>query len=225
MTQDTDVLERREVEAMLGAINTRYATGARNHALLSFMLATGLRVSEALAVEWADIAEETWEHQGRRVKLHVLHVRAETTKGRRPRAPIPLNEATVLSLERWRRHRSRLRIGKGPLFCTLTRGAATGFGERALKAGRPLSRQYVWAMLRRVAERAGIVRRVHPHMTRHTCGTRLYEQGHDLKLAQERLGHSSLRHTERYAHVHPWQQAVAEGLVDATEGDEGGLAR
>jgi len=220
----TEVLELSEVQAMLGAINTRYPTGARNHALLSFMLATGLRCNEALQVVWEDLLEESWRG-GRR---WVLHVRRETTKGGRVRQPTPLTEAAMRSLERWRRERARLRIRGGPLFCTLSRGQATGYGEGGkLKAGRPLSSAYVRAMVKRVAKDAGIVRRVHPHMLRHTALTALWDQTHNLRLVQDVAGHSSSRHTERYTHVHPEEVAEAMDAIAAwweggeAEGEEG----
>ncbi|WP_049856892.1 tyrosine-type recombinase/integrase [Trabulsiella odontotermitis] len=64
--------------------------------------------------------------------------------------------------------------------------------------GKRLSRQYLYKLLRRYGELAGLPLRVHPHMLRHACGYALAEQGLDTRLIQDYLGHRNIRHTVHY---------------------------
>jgi integrase/recombinase XerC len=69
-------------------------------------------------------------------------------------------------------------------------------------------------MVAKLAERAGIQRRVHPHMLRHTALTNLYDRTQDLRMVQEVAGHTTSRMTERYTHVHPLAVAEAMGAIE-----------
>ena len=64
--------------------------------------------------------------------------------------------------------------------------------------GDPINARYVRAMLRRMAERAGIEKRVHPHGLRHTHAFELANEGTPLHVIQHQLGHGSLATTDRY---------------------------
>ncbi len=86
--------------------------------------------------------------------------------------------------------------------------------------GRPLDPTYVRHALRRMAGRAGIERRVHPHMLRHTHAAELAREGVPMNVIQMQLGHSSLATTSRYlAHVHP--QQVVEAMQARPPWDKG----
>lgn len=67
--------------------------------------------------------------------------------------------------------------------------------------GHPMTTQRLRILLRRVANRAGIKRRVTPHMLRHTAATQLLEAGVDIRFVQRLLGHASIATTQIYAHV------------------------
>jgi len=224
MIGETEVLEQQEVEAMLNQICTRTPTGVRNYALLELMVQTGVRCGEALAIKPQDIREESWPTDGAPAKVRVLRLPREHTKGKRPRQGIPLSPATRTAVDRWRDSRTTMGIGSGPLFCTVTsglkvhgtptpRGFARGRTRTRVRPGEPLSPRYVRQLVSRLALKAGIGRRVHPHMLRHTALTNLYDRTRDLRLVQQVAGHASTRMTERYTHVHPTALAEAMGAI------------
>jgi integrase len=221
--QETDVLEAEELEALLAQVNTRCPTGARNYALLQLMAQAGLRCGEALAVRADWMRWERWQRNGDGGRVFVLRVPRDATKGKRPRAGIPLTAATRTAIEHWREKRAALGIRNGPLFCTISRGRRrAGFAKRArLSPGRSLNGRYVRELVARLARKAGIGRRVHPHMLRHTALTALYDERRDLRMVQEIAGHTTSRMTERYTHVHPVELADAMGALERDSAREG----
>ena len=113
---------------------------------------------------------------------------------------------TVGFLLRWVEKRQQLGInGRARLFCTLQ--------------GRPLYPSYVRTMLARVADRARIEKRVHPHGLRHSMAFELMWEGTPVPIIQAALGHASLGTTQRYldhlAHGMSWRRCrSASGLSD-----------
>lgn len=69
------------------------------------------------------------------------------------------------------------------------------------RGGGHVSNQYLRALVAHLAKRAGIDRRVHPHMLRHTFATELYTRTRDILLVQRALGHANINTTEIYTHV------------------------
>jgi site-specific recombinase XerD len=223
MTQVTPTLEPAELDALLGGINRRVPSGARNYALLQLMAQTGIRCGEALNVEPGDIRQETWGSNGGEVRVWVLRLPRKATKGQQDRQGIPLAAATRAALEAWQEQRKALGIRGGKLFCTVSAGKRkAGFSvSEVLKPGEPLDSRYVRALVARLAKKAGIARRVHPHMLRHTALTALYDRTKDLRLVQQAAGHTTARMTERYTHVHDLALAEAMGAVEPTDAEAG----
>jgi len=78
----------------------------------------------------------------------------------------------------------------------------SSIGELFLSVrGKPLNREWIWAMVKEAARAAGIGKEIYPHMLRHSFASHLLANGADLRVIQEMLGHSDLRTTEIYTHV------------------------
>jgi integrase len=113
-------------------------------------------------------------------------------------APLPSDAADAVAL--WLASRKQLGLtGWSPLFCTLK--------------GEPLWDSYVRALCKRLAAKAGVERRVHPHGFRHGWALAQVESGTSLPVIQQLLGHSSLATTATYvSHIAP-AKAVAEATA------------
>lgn len=169
------VLSEREMGAILGAA-LRTPTPYRDRALVEVLYGAGLRVSElvGLTLERLDLRER------------LVRVRG---KGDRERI-VPIGRPARRALERYLRlERPRLAGG--------ARSPEVFLSAR----GRPLSRQAVFALIRRLAHRAGVVAAVSPHGLRHAFATHLVERGADLRVVQSLLGHRDISTTEVYTHV------------------------
>ena len=150
--------------------------GLRDRALLELLYATGLRASECLGLHLDD------------VNLTAGYVIC-TGKGRKQRlVPLGAEAATWLSryLTTGRPRDTRRRDG-GRLFVNPRGGA--------------LSRQALWIIVRRAARRAGLTRRVSPHVLRHSFASHLLEGGADLRAVQAMLGHADIATTQIYTHL------------------------
>lgn len=171
-----EVLTPAEIDGLLRACSGRAPTGIRNRALLAVCYRSGLRISEALALapKDVDVASGT---------LTVLH-----GKGDRRRT-VGMDASGFALLQRWLDRRAKLPgvNGRQPVFCTL--------------AGGSISTSYVRGLLPRLAERAGVEKRVHAHGLRHALASELAAEGVPLMLVQGQLGHSRLSTTERYVRV------------------------
>lgn len=172
-----ELLTTREVRGMLNH-GGRGKTALRNRALIVLMWRGGLRVAEAVAVEPRDVNWDTGQVRIRRGKGH----KARTVR---------LDPEALDVVVRWSEYRDRvimyfrwLRPDGPPLCCTLDGGK--------------VSPRYVQAMLRRLAKRAGIEKRVHPHALRHLCAVELSRERTPLHVIQAALGHAHATTTSHY---------------------------
>ena len=171
-----EVLSASEVVALIRACG-RGPSGVRNAAIIATLFGAGLRVSEALDLRPSD--------------LDTKHgtIRVRHGKGDRSRT-VALDSSAQAYLERWLTTRSHIGLnGRQPLFCTISKGE--GLGSR-------LDSSYMRRLLPRLAAKAGIERRVHPHALRHSLATALAYEGKPLPVITAQLGHSSTAVTDRY---------------------------
>ena len=167
-----ETLQRSEAQALLDQPSLHCPTGIRNRAMLELMYHAGLRLGEVVGLRPSDIRWEAGE-------LHLT-----LTKGGRHRV-VPLSEETIGYLRLWAEKRPA--GGSKRFFTTLQ--------------GKPVSPRYVQAMVAREGHNAGLERRVHPHILRHTFATELLSEGFDIRQVQELLGHANLHTTQIYTHV------------------------
>ena len=184
-----------EVSAIIGACSRRAPTGIRNRALLTLLYRSGLRVSEILAVRPSDV--DLAKHSIRLLDTKSGHAQ---TRGYHPSADD--------ALARWLDTRKAIGIKNGRLFCTLEGG--------------PVSDDYVRGLLKRLARKAGIEKRVHPHGLRHTFAVELEAAGTPVTTISKLLGHSSVAVTARYLdHLTNSQAVAALGSVELPPLDGG----
>jgi integrase/recombinase XerD len=169
---DADLPSRDQIQRLISVCSRRAPTGTRNAALIATAWRCGLRASEltALQVKDVDLAE------GRPT--------VQNGKDNKRRAA-GLDSGTAALLERWLVARRTLAIGRtAPLFCTLQ-------GER-------IDTSHLRHLFKRLARRAVIERRVHPHALHHCFAVDLIEDGADPHVGQRALGHASAATTSTY---------------------------
>jgi len=169
-------LSELQVTALLETPDDSQALGLRDRTMLELMYATGLRVSEIVALT----LDRLNSNQG------VVRV---VGKGGKERL-VPLGEEALHWLGRYM-HAAR------PVLLGQTQCARVFVTAR--KAG--MSRQAFWHIIRKYARAAGIPHDVSPHMLRHSFATHLLNHGADLRVVQLLLGHTDLSTTQIYTHI------------------------
>ncbi len=175
-----EVLSLEEVQALLDAPLETDLMAPRDRAMLELLYASGLRAAELTGLDTGDVTFETG------------YVRV-MGKGRKERV-VPFGERARQALEAYWPLRAELRRRclRGP-----DEGDAVFLNHRG---GRLTPRSLARALDRRIQGLA-ILRKVHPHVLRHSFATHLLDRGADLRSIQELLGHASLSTTQRYTHV------------------------
>lgn len=171
-----DVLDEKEVEAILVSPNTRLKQGLRDKAMLELMYATGMRVSELVNLRSTDL------------HMDMGFVRC-LGKGQKERI-IPVGSKAKEALEKYLLKARPKFIKKGEfasLFLT--------------RLGKPMSRQSFWMVIKHYVRDARIKKRVTPHTLRHSFATHLLQNGADLRIVQELLGHANISTTQIYTHI------------------------
>ena len=171
-----DVLSQLEMEQVLESPDSAHRLYWRDRAILEFLYATGVRVSEliGLRITSVDLEEGFAKVFG---------------KGSKERL-VPVGGPALRTLKRYLRD-LRPELDQG-----------SGEGRVFLNArGSPIRRKSVWAIVKSAAIRAGMDKAISPHTIRHTFATHLVEGGADLAAVQELLGHADISTTQIYTHL------------------------
>ncbi len=170
------MLSEKDVTNLLDLPLQRSAEDLRDATMVELMYATGLRVSELIALEVSHVNREVG---------YVL-----ATGKRDKQRVVPLGEkANQLLTDYFNQARPKL-LKKRSSQCLFP-----------TRRGQSFTRQGFWKMLKARAKRAGIAISISPHMLRHSFATHLLEHGADLRSVQMMLGHVSIATTQIYTHV------------------------
>lgn len=168
-----DVLSVDEVAAVIGTADTTTWMGLRDRALLEVLYGCGLRVSEAVGLKISNFY------------LEDSFIRV-VGKGNKERI-VPVGEMAVAAVMAYLESRPAEFSGVDDLFLN--------------RYGKALSRVSAFNAVKKMTLAAGISKSVSPHTFRHSFATHLIENGADLRVVQEMLGHESVATTEIYTHV------------------------
>lgn len=169
-------LSEAQVESLLAAPAVDTPLGLRNRAMLELLYATGLRVSELVALKLVELS----------LNEGLVRVVGKASKER----IVPLGAEARSWLERY------LKEGRPQLLAG--RVADAVFVTQRAQA---MSRQMFWILIKRCAMRAGISAPLSPHGLRHAFATHLLNHGADLRVVQLLLGHADISTTQIYTHV------------------------
>lgn len=170
-----EILTAKEVELFLEQPECVDAKGFRDHAMLELLYATGIRVSELIALDVGDL------------NLAAGFVRCSNGKKERI---IPLYHGAVRALQDYIK-------GIRPQLIADTEETALFVNMN----GERMSRQGFWKIIKHYQEKAGIQKDITPHTLRHSFAAHLLENGADLRAIQEMLGHADISSTQIYTHL------------------------
>lgn len=172
-----DVLTIDEVERVINSVDLSQNEGERNKAILEILYGCGLRVSELISLSISNL------HLNEGVIL-------VTGKGNKQRL-VPIGEKAAKQLRTYLTYtRPNINVSRN--------SSDTVFLNRR---GNSLTRQMIFYIVKLHVEKAGIKKNISPHSFRHSYATHLVQNGADLRVVQELLGHVSITTTEIYTHL------------------------
>ena len=171
-------LSVQEVDNLLDQPNLGTWDGYRDKTMLETLYATGMRVSELVSVPLQSVD----------LKMQYLIVMGKGSKERM----LPLGRTALKYLERY------INVVRPQLLHGKPEAAKELF---VTSWGGPMTRQRVNELIEEYAKQAGITKRVTPHMLRHSFATHLLNNGTDLRVVQELLGHADISTTQIYTHL------------------------
>ena len=176
-TKLPDTLSQDEIDALINAIDLSHLQGERNRTIFETIYSCGLRVSEAITLKNSDLFFEEGF-------IRVLG------KGNKERY-VPIHENAQRYITMYQKTiRSHILPQKGfedTLFLN--------------RRGKGLSRQMIFMILKDLALKIDLKKKISPHTLRHSFATHLLQNGADLRAIQQMLGHESITTTEVYVHV------------------------
>lgn len=172
-----DILTLEEIDALIGAIDTTKSEGQRNKAILETLYSCGLRVSELVSLRVSDL----YFDQG--------YIKVEGKAGKE--RLVPVSPRAIAEINKYfEGYRRTLRVtpaANNILFLN--------------RRGQKLSRVMIFTIIKNLAMKIDLDKKISPHTFRHSFATHLIEGGADLRAVQEMLGHESILTTEIYTHM------------------------
>jgi len=170
-----EVLSISEIDRIVNVIDLSRPEGHRNKAIIETLYGAGLRVSELVGLRITDIHSRDG---------YVV----VTGKGSKQRL-VPIGTKALREIELYMQERKRLPVIYDQNILFLNR------------RGRGLTRVMIFTIIKELASKAGIKKKISPHTFRHSFATHMVEAGADLRAVQEMLGHESILTTEIYTHI------------------------
>ncbi len=179
------VLSVQEVLSIIESVDRSTYEGERNKTIFEVLYSCGLRVSEVVNLKISDLFLEE----------RFIRVMGKGSKERL----VPLGDPAAEALTLYLSIRGRLPLKRGCEDVVFLN-----------RRGGKLSRQMIFLIVKNQAEIAGITKEVSPHTFRHSFATHLVENGADLRVVQQMLGHESILTTEIYTHVdsEKWREGI-----------------
>ena len=171
-----DVLSTEEIDRMIAQIDMSKSESHRNRAIIEMLYGSGLRVSELVNLQLSNIY------------LQEGYMRI-TGKGNKQRL-VPISPVATEWFQYWLQDRNLLDI----------KPEATDIAF-VNRYGRQLTRAMIFTIVKNLAAAADIRKNISPHTLRHSFATHLLQNGVDLRIIQQLLGHESISTTEIYTHV------------------------
>lgn len=170
--QIPEVLSPAEVERLLKQPEVETAVGARDRAILEILYSSGLRVSELCGLNLQDVDDAYVSVIG---------------KGNKQRL-VPIGKQAIAALDYYLGNfYPASQQDSPPLFLN--------------KRGKRIDRILVWKMIKSYGKKAGISKEISPHTLRHSFATHLLDNGADLRVIQEMMGHAHINSTDRYMQI------------------------
>lgn len=171
-----EVLTLDEVNRLVNAIDLSKPEGHRNRAMLEMLYGSGLRVSELVNLRLSNMY--------RQEKYMLIF-----GKGSKQRL-VPISDEAEKWFAYWMQDRCRLDVKPEAVDIAFLN-----------HYGRQLTRAMIFTIIRRLADAAGITKTISPHTLRHSFATHLLQNGADLRVIQQLLGHEDIATTEIYTHL------------------------
>ena len=171
-----DVLTLDEIDAMIAQLDMSKPESHRNRAIIEMLYGSGLRVSELVNLRLSDL----YRQEG------FMRI---TGKGSKQRL-VPISPVADQWLDYWLEDRSRLDI-------------KAQYNDIVFlnRYGRQLTRAMIFTIIKTLARQADIHKNISPHTLRHSFATHLLQNGADLRIIQQLLGHEDITTTEIYTHI------------------------
>jgi len=172
------VLSLKEIDDLQNAIDLSSNEGHRNKAIIETLYSCGLRVSELIGLEITNL------------HFNDSYIKV-IGKGNKERL-VPISNKAIKEItfyvEGYRNHMGNIQPdSENILFLN--------------RRGKKLTRVMIFTIVKRLAEKVGLIKNISPHTFRHSFATHLVEGGADLRVVQEMLGHESIITTEIYTHL------------------------